>query len=719
MVLSRRQYIFQFEKWGINKYNTNSVGQSSLRAASGTHRATKTTPWTENCGISTQNLSHAKVENDYENGEPSRLFKTPASPTKRPQSLTGSLREKPPVPPKKRRKLAEYLASKNPYADLALVFYTSEKSFSGSLIPSPPVQTGRTPGLTFPSNIDVNMDMDLDEHRILRDDESWTTSSSASQDAISLPCSGSLNSLSFYDAGSWTPQEALPNQDPLREGYIDSSRPIDTFSQDEIDDMKRAADFLQILRCKDAFNLRILLFKRMKNTLNQPTLMISSALLSCARCAKTPSQIEIAQSLLLQKLDEPPELTTDAEKFLFRMVLAQTYVRIKEKTTARTHIEIAMGSDPVDKRRLTCLPLNNRSFDLMTYFYLTDGLSYQTKLREASLNNSSHQPRFLSKREASTRLLAQVPGPFELQDGLMRNPCLRLCLQWCIGELECAPPLPDSWSHMTENREISLMAKLGRIYFCLWERSQNHLKNQGKSGSMLWADQAENFMGIPSAQLLYIVCTLIMLTPPATSGRSNQDLVRRAHLGAKALANEPDEELGCKFITFLFTSWRLGRLSGRDKAFSEQHKAFLNAQKVYAKNFIEKKLRIKLPDVISEALKASTPRQSLEIVAAAFIPTLASSLNSSELASLRMLRDRIRQNVKGAMTDVTMTLPSSMIRCASRSNTTLLSMTELSAMASSLSLSSLHQVGSSTLNNIRGRVAEVEAELGETMQGLI
>jgi hypothetical protein len=115
-------------------------------------------------------------------------------------------------------------------------------------------------------------------------------------------------------------------------------------------------------------------------------------------------------------------------------------------------------------------------------------------------------------------------------------------------------------------------------------------------------------------------------------------------------------------------------------------------RRAYAKDFIEKKLWIRLPSVVTDALKASTPRQSLEIVAAAFLPTLASSLHSSELASLRMIGDRIQRNVRDIMQGVAMTMSSKVSIASPRSNRSFptISMSELSqALSSSLSLSSI------------------------------
>jgi hypothetical protein len=84
---------------------------------------------------------------------------------------------------------------------------------------------------------------------------------------------------------------------------------------------------------------------------------------------------------------------------------------------------------------------------------------------------------------------------------------------------------------------------------------------------------------------------------------------------------------------------------------------------------------------------------------AALLPTLASSLKSSQLSSVRILRDRIQQNVQRAMQDAAMNLPSDMFGDPRRSSTSFLFMDELSqAMASTLSLEPLHRASSSAVD---------------------
>jgi hypothetical protein len=674
---SRRQYIFQFEKWGINKYNTNIARQGSTPA--------------ESHALLSQYPLYARTEQLSKGSDFSQLSIISSQPPKRPQSL----REKPPVPPKKRKKLADFLSSKGPYADLGLAFHAPNTPgpSSGNLMQG--IQSANSLGRMPTSSINGAADTPTPVPSMLNEDDDCTTSSDTSDSSILPPQSEISHGWGFLDFEPWTSQCPL-DEIPLQEKQIDSSRRIDTFSLDEVDDMKRAADFLFGLGCEaDACSLYILILKRLKDCPDQPAWATTSAMILCASSANTPSQKEIARSLLEQSLDEPQGSKTDIEKFLFHMLLAETYMREHDTTTADIHIGMAMSTDLANKGLVTCLPREYRALDILTYHYLTGGLRgplEPTKLRSSKLH-------FADKREVQQLLLHNDPGPFELMEGSMKNPCLRSCIKWCVDELELMPSLSSSWELVKTNKKSTIWAEIIGIYCCLWERSQSRQTNY--EGTILWIDQAERSMGISAAELLSTVYYMILSASPPGKDKSERDFVRQAHMGAISLSQRPDEQVGCQFLEGFSSMNSLSANSGNQKA----SRSVIQA---YAKDFIQKKSWVKPPDVQTDALQACTPRQSPEIVAAAFLPTLASSLHSSELASLRSIRDRMQRNVRDAMQGVTMTLPSSALRASSRSvrSVPTISMSDLSqAMASSLSLSSLQRASSPALDTLATVVA--------------
>jgi hypothetical protein len=176
--------------------------------------------------------------------------------------------------------------------------------------------------------------------------------------------------------------------------------------------------------------------------------------------------------------------------------------------------------------------------------------------------------------------------------------------------------------HCTED---AFAAELAAIYCCLWERSQSRETEHKSTTCVLWIDQTERLMGISAAELLRTVCSMIVSASSSGKAKSERDFVRWTYLGATSLSQHTDEKLGCQLLDHFSYLKGLYTVPNAPRVFVEIRRA-------YAKDFIEKKLWIRLPSVVTDALKASTPRQSLEIVAAAFLPTLASSMHSSELA---------------------------------------------------------------------------------------
>ncbi|KAH0543033.1 hypothetical protein FGG08_002641 [Glutinoglossum americanum] len=670
---SRRQYIFRFEKWGVRKHKI--TGKDSIKP--------------ECYALPSQHSSDTRVDQGSGDSDPFQTSITQTYPAKRQQSL----HEKPAVPPKKRQKLSDFMSSKDPYADLGSAFDTPDtpKPSPQDLLPSG--RTARSPSSTFPSIVGGRADSVTYTSSSLGDNSGLTTPNDTSDAGMLPPRSEGSNGSRLGDIDRPTSQQYSVGRVFPRERRLDSSRPIDTFSPDEIQDMKRAADFLFSLSFDmDSFALYALILKRLKDSSNQPAWVTSTAMVSCARSATTSSQVEIAQSLLEQKLHEPHRSATDVENFLFRMLLAETYTRRRDYSTANFHTRVAMESDLADERLLTQLPQETRSLDIITYHCLARGLGcHENLVKEKTLRYLPQDNLFIGRSQVQERLLLREPGPFELKHGSMKNPCIRSCLQWCTSELERTATIPGSWKNLQSNDQHLSWAEHIGVYCCLWERWQSRQTKYTKLQPMLWAGQAERLMGISAAELLITSCWMIMGASPSRNDKSECDLVRRARIGAKFLSQQSDEKLGCQFLdTF---SWMNTLIHA-----SPEQKAFQNIARSYARDLVEKSLMVKLPEMQDSEteetpdtpLQSDAPRRSLSIVAAALLPTLASSLHSSDLSSLRKLGDRIQQGFEGMVQDAVSTLPSSVFRGPSRSYLSLPSISELSqAMASSLGLSSL------------------------------
>lgn len=197
-----------------------------------------------------------------------------------------------------------------------------------------------------------------------------------------------------------------------------------------------------------------------------------------------------------------------------------------------------------------------------------------------------------------------------------------------------------------------------------------------------------------------------MITPIETWKRSRTEarLISKLQSVFRRLLSMPDRDLARTFLTLYHERNCLMFAS------KEQRKFQLVARS-HVMSLLRKTLLITLPDwksgTSTPVSRRSEVRTTFGIVAATILPTLASSLSSSELSSLRTMRDRIRRDVNSVM-QVAMTLPSAVFRKGSLSNRSLLAMSELSqAFRSSLSLSSVRQSSAS----MRNRMVTVESDI--------
>ncbi|KAF2866421.1 hypothetical protein BDV95DRAFT_210103 [Massariosphaeria phaeospora] len=724
---SQRQYIYKFDKWGLWKYNTSG-----------------------------RDAAHFQARPLRPQDQPGQRIRDPgcehvavgrALPPKRPKSM-GSLQsqdsrrnsaERPPVPPKKRVKLARYMASRDPFVDpspavdiapayrqpyapstvqpgSAAQTFTSPGHQSRATTQTAPsawpttANLGPSPYSLFSSNLGASTNTILNTPGLFEEDDDWMTINDVDDSDRLLPDDS-------RDLGTDISEKitrASPASSSNRRRCFDSSRPIHTFSEEDLVDMKMAAHFLGCLGFEsDAFELFAILLKRLKEPTAQPAWEKSSALISCVRSATCASQIDIARSELDKALEEPRDSSTDAEQFLYRMLLAETYARSDFKENEDFLSEIVIGCELANDKMLDRLPHTHRRYDILTYHYLNKCLEYLNAYVKDAWDEGSL---FTDKEHLQIRLLERIPGPFELRRGSMGNPCLRSCLQWCVLELRSNLTLPESWNVFRSNdRHYMYWTDHIGLYCTLWERWQTQRRDCLGAALPTWMLQTEALMGITSAELLSIICGMIM-GAALPRGHSGANVVPRARAGLRLICQLSDRDLGCRFLD---TYSLLGTLlssapqrkyhdyvsffvthSTRER---EQYSAFTEVARTFARTFIEADSSIILPGVHEDfappsrrdspalsVLLSNHARLSMESLASAISP-FAPSCHSSELSAMRALRDQIQQAARRS-TDGTFTLPSALSRVPT--------MSELSHMTGTLSLTSTQDAANAALDVI-------------------
>lgn len=549
-------------------------------------------------------------------------------------------------------------------------------------------QTNSTSDRTLLSTVDDPVNITIHESDTLEDDCCWPTSNSSTCINKILSFPDDPSGLELDDFGRWIRDQMPVGQTSLRVSRLDTLRPIDTYSPDEIWDIKRAADFLvSLMRDEDAFHLYLIVLDRLKNSANPPPWMVSSAMIACARSAKTPLQTQITQILLEQTLHDLGESTTDVESFVFRMLLATTYSRRENYSAADSHTKIAMGSNLVDGGILMYLPQNTRSLDIITYYYLSHALGYHDDIAtRKTINYLPQDGLFVARNPIRDRLLRREPGPFELKYGSMHNPCVRSCLQWCTSELGRITSIPDLWdnSQLDEySSEYREEAENITVYCCLWDRWQSRQTKYTSPQHVLWMGQAEKLMGISASELLVMLCWMIMSASPPSGDRSESGLIRRARIGTVALSIRSDEELGSQFLDKF--SWMNTLFT-----YPSERDSFVKTSRDYIRGFIQRRLMITLPnldDCYDEFVDTDELDSTLE-------PITSKKSVSTGLPTFHLPRGYIQHQVKNTIREPDKVPPSSVSSCSDLPSP---SMSELSqAIVSLLNLSSLHEASSST-----------------------
>ena len=289
----------------------------------------------------------------------------------------------------------------------------------------------------------------------------------------------------------------------------------------------------------------------------------------------------------------------------------------------------------------------DRCLDFLVYRNITELIECQLAFR---VGISSIQSIFLS----------QAPGPFELVDHRMRNPCIRSCLQWCAEQFGSSQWVDweeaDEW--LTKSPSVlalnpaDMTAVSGILLYCFlmirWENEDNEIRKQ------LLNDR----MGLPVEtvvrKLSMIVMDELSLNQPNDWLKYTVALqtvfVRFASETAYSLLRQPDETLAHKFLdrfSYLTFRERIPDSSSAREAIYE-----------YITMVLPKVTKIPIAEIRQPAIAAvqlniqsdEDVRQPQHRVASfasfASNPTLTQSLRSSDSSYGRMkaLRDLIIQN---------------------------------------------------------------------------
>jgi hypothetical protein len=439
---------------------------------------------------------------------------------------------------------------------------------------------------------------------------------------------------------------------------IDHDRPVDTFSGQDIADIKQAAECLAIFCCyQEAFELYITILKRQ---FSDPTYRGTSfwyLLIQCVHTASSPEHVAVVRNIVHREIDrfKASHDVSHAHQFLVHMLLAFICNRVRNPDGMQQNLcdaRVHAGTHDVGfSALLTCLPSDDRSLDLVLYhnFLRVRAGDSCDLISPAAFKFTSFGPLPEKMLHHEDHILIRAPGPFEIQEnGRMANPCIRSCLVWCNKALQVMVSLSIT-PGILDFREDGIVAwaETNALFIALWE----HWAEKRSSDKSIWMSETQARMGISASELLLLVCRSIhdlynAWMPPGPR-QSEAKLLRHLRTRAESMLCESDLQLAKRFLDQYVarntvTMWPPPRRVVQNLEKARMIKCFekvlhvkfpnlgvtsmnlINSVLVPLKDEIHHEQQDELPVVV---LKAQQPS-----------PTLASSLSSIDLSNFKKTR---------------------------------------------------------------------------------
>lgn len=367
---------------------------------------------------------------------------------------------------------------------------------------------------------------------------------------------------------------------------MDSNKHVASFSEDELARVKLAAQLFLSCRFHDeAFRLYSLLIERDRTASPEHHHRSCHTVFVAAHTAILGQDGVTPQDILRLEQAKAVKAKSALDEFLSVMLLADCKVFTwrcpygSERSDGNAEHFVRWAGMPASKLGdlLDKLPEHDRSLDLLTWYQLVRlqappgpkllDLRHDPSSSNYGFGRTEQRWTQWAVHEYTDALLLRRPGPFELADGGMQNPCLRQCVESCHSEIlkfDTMLAIVGIWERM-EWKTMALrnvnMARPSRVrcsiatsmamFVYLWGIWVDIRKS--RPPQLAWIDQAEARMGIPPTELLVMVCHMIcdaavLWKPVECHSLSPLLLDRSLRSGVGRLAQESDEELARRFL---------------------------------------------------------------------------------------------------------------------------------------------------------------------------
>jgi hypothetical protein len=291
-------------------------------------------------------------------------------------------------------------------------------------------------------------------------------------------------------------------------------------------------------------------------------------IISCVYSTTTTSDMRLLQDLLLRAISELDGCQSKVlDQFLFQVALIMLGKQQDIGDSCEERIgkaaSIFQGTESFLQHKtrypqLMQLDITSYSMVHLAFGFLgvgdsrqsiNDAYSWGPLLQETLEQAVDHQLKILEDE-----FLHQTPGPFELVEESLQNPCLRNCLNWCKTQLRAAYRLPPTFEKLRRQTIHKDWVDNVSIYWYLW--IEYHKLPDALDINCFGIENTEQIMGIPTAQLLFNMASAMMETSPPEKRlsrlmRKDSNVIQRAIAGAEVLERLTDREFARRFLTQL------------------------------------------------------------------------------------------------------------------------------------------------------------------------
>lgn len=358
--------------------------------------------------------------------------------------------------------------------------------------------------------------------------------------------------------------------------HIDLQRPIGSFSNEELDAIACAAEFLTCFDfCEEAFPLSALLLKKERAAALAPGGDSKAKVAWAAKVYKatryTVGEVHHKMALallantrgtMMQVASAPPTPATcgpfqdEIRIFLHDFLLNMSLANVRRRGDAslsdiQRHYERAVmiaklrPSPPV--HLMDAIPAENLSLCWLLHIDLVRCIVYPRHLVDL-LNDITWKSLgchvFPLEHQLEDKLLRRKPGPFEMYENdqgrlVAHNPCLRSCLEWCHQQLQSLHAVSGVVRLMPFKGATVVWGANAAVVTALWERYAisaatvyhrpvaKAANAEGTIDPTDWMRDAELRFGLPPTEMLILMTWLINLAgyfPAGTAQRKVHEM---------------------------------------------------------------------------------------------------------------------------------------------------------------------------------------------------